>query len=43
MQQTGVPDDLHRVLMAAFYKTADWMRNTPTPPAIPATNPKEAS
>jgi hemoglobin len=42
MQQTGVPADLHSVLMAAFFKTADWMRNTPTPPAIPATNPKEA-
>ncbi|MBW8470989.1 MAG: group II truncated hemoglobin [Thiobacillus sp.] len=43
MQQTGVPEDLHRVLMAAFFKTADFMRNTPNPPATPATNPKEAS
>ncbi len=43
MQQTGVPADLHKVLMAAFFKTADWMRNTPNLPAIPATNPKEAS
>ena len=44
MQQTGVPPDLHSVLMAAFFKTADWMRNTPQhPPAVSATNPKEAS
>jgi hemoglobin len=47
MQQTGVPQDLHSVLMAAFFKTADFMRNTPHLPAQPAinpaTNPKEAS
>ncbi|MBT9549388.1 MAG: group II truncated hemoglobin [Hydrogenophaga sp.] len=43
MQQTGVPPDLHRVLMVAFFKTADFMRNTPHPPATPANNPKEAS
>jgi hemoglobin len=42
MQQTGVSPDLHNELMAAFFKTADWMRNTPHPPAVPATNPKEA-
>jgi len=43
MQQTGVPPELHSVLMAAFFKTADFMRNTPHPPAVPANNPKEAS
>ena len=47
MQQTGVPADLHSVLIAAFFKTADWMRNNSHPPAQPAinpaTNPKEAS
>jgi hemoglobin len=44
MAQTGVSSDLQRVLMAAFFKTADWMVNThPHPPAVPATNPKEAS
>jgi hemoglobin len=42
MQQTGVPPDLQSVLMAAFFKTADFMRNTQHPPATPATNPKEA-
>ena len=39
LQQTGVPPDLHSVLMAAFFKTADWMRNPPNPPAQPAINP----
>jgi hemoglobin len=43
MAQTGVPSELQPVLNAAFFKTADWMRNTSNPPADPATNPKEAS
>ena len=30
MCETGVPDDLRERLNASFYKTADWMRNTPT-------------
>ena len=29
MGETGVPDDLRERLNASFYKTADWMRNTP--------------
>ena len=29
MGETGVPEDLRERLNASFYKTADWMRNTP--------------
>jgi len=29
MQDTGVPDALREALAAAFFKTADWMRNRP--------------
>ena len=29
MGETGVPGDLRAQLRASFYKTADWMRNTP--------------
>ena len=29
MGETGVPDDLRARLRESFYKTADWMRNTP--------------
>jgi len=29
MQETGVSDDLRQRLGAAFFQTADWMRNVP--------------
>ncbi len=29
MGETGVPEDLRARLRESFYKTADWMRNTP--------------
>lgn len=29
MGETGVPDDLRTRLKESFFKTADWMRNTP--------------
>jgi len=29
MQETGVPDELRQRLGAAFFQTADWMRNVP--------------
>ncbi len=29
MGETGVPQELRERLKASFYKTADWMRNTP--------------
>ena len=29
MGETGVPDDLRARLRESFFKTADWMRNTP--------------
>ena len=29
MQETGVPDELRQCLGAAFFQTADWMRNVP--------------
>jgi len=29
MEETDVPPDLRRALEAAFFKTADWMRNRP--------------
>jgi hemoglobin len=38
----GAPAELQQTLMASFFKTADWMRNTGPHPASIATTTKES-
>jgi hemoglobin len=39
----GAAPELHQTLMASFFKTADWMRNTGPHPASIATTTKDSS